>query len=173
MAAAEAPAVVPELAEGAAPEIGVHELTKLLDAGETTLIVDLTRSLDFRDGHIPGSVWAIRSRLDAIAPALAKADHVVLTSPDGSFARLAVAEAAALTPGEVRVLSGGNAAWHAFGRPLMKDRRNPPDAACLDVYLRPYDRNDGVEEAMQAYLTWEIALAEEIVRDGTIRFGAA
>jgi len=28
-----------------------------------------------------------------------------------------------------------------------------------------------VEEAMQAYLTWEIALVDEIARDGTIRFG--
>jgi hypothetical protein len=55
----------------------------------------------------------------------------------------------------------------------MKDRTNPPDAACLDVYLRPYDRNEGVEEAMHAYLSWEIALVNEIERDGTVRFGIA
>jgi rhodanese-related sulfurtransferase len=165
-----APATVPELAVPV-PEIGVHDLMRLLDTGENTLIVDLARSLDFREGHIPGAVWAIRSRLDAIGDALAAADHVVLTSSDGTLAHLAVPEAAALTRGTVRVLQGGSAAWHAFGRPLVKDRRNPPDAACLDVYLRPYDRNDGVAAAMQAYLTWEIALVDEIARDGTIRFG--
>ena len=35
----------------------------------------------------------------------------------------------------------------------------------------PYDRNAGVEEAMQAYLSWEIDLVHEIERDGTVRFG--
>jgi rhodanese-related sulfurtransferase len=163
---------IPEIA-APAPGIGVLDLLGLLDAGARTLIVDLARSLDFRAGHIPGAVWAIRSRLGAIADALAQADHVVLTSPDGSFARLAVAEAAGLTNGSVRVLEGGTAAWHAFGRPLVKDRRDPPDAACVDVYLRPYDRNDGVEAAMQDYLSWEIALVEEIARDGSVRFGHA
>jgi rhodanese-related sulfurtransferase len=163
---------IPEIAAPASG-IGVLDLLGLLDAGARTLIVDLARSLDFRAGHIPGAVWAIRSRLGAIADALAQADHVVLTSPDGTFARLAVAEAAGLTNGSVRVLEGGTAAWHAFGRPLVKDRRDPPDAACVDVYLRPYDRNDGVEAAMQDYLSWEIALVEEIARDGSVRFGHA
>jgi hypothetical protein len=37
--------------------------------------------------------------------------------------------------------------------------------------LRAYDRNSGVEEAMNAYLTWEIDLVNEIQRDGTIAFG--
>jgi rhodanese-related sulfurtransferase len=154
-----------------APEIGILALLALLDSGASIVIVDLARSLDFREGHIPGAIWAIRTRLEAVADALGNADHVVLTSPDGIFARLAVAEAASLTKAEVRVLEGGTAAWHAYGRPLVKDRQNPPDAACLDVYLRPYDRNSGVEEAMHAYLSWEIALVDQIARDGTVRFG--
>jgi hypothetical protein len=47
----------------------------------------------------------------------------------------------------------------------------PPDEACIDSHLRPYDRNSGVEEAMHAYLSWEIDLVNEITRDGTVRFG--
>jgi rhodanese-related sulfurtransferase len=163
---------IPELA-GRVPKITVLDLQNLLDTGERTVIVDLARSLDFREGHIPGAIWAIRTRLDVVADALAAADHVVLTSPDGVLARLALTEATSLSKGKVRVLEGGTAAWHEFGRPLVKDRTNPPDAACLDVYLRPYDRNEGVEEAMHAYLSWEIALVDEIARDGTVRFGIA
>jgi rhodanese-related sulfurtransferase len=165
----------PSIPEPADPvrEISVLDLQNLLDTGERTVIVDLARSLDFREGHIPGAVWAIRTRLGAIADALAAADHVVLTSADGALARLAAEEAAALTKADVRVLEGGTAGWHAFGRPLVKDRTNPPDAACLDVYLRPYDRNENVEEAMAAYLSWEIALVDEIARDGSVRFGIA
>jgi 3-mercaptopyruvate sulfurtransferase SseA len=135
------------------------------------VIVDLARSLNFRQDHIPGAVWAVRTRLNAIAAILGGADHVVLTSPDGATARLAAAEAAGLTKAPVRVLEGGTRAWHAFGRPLVKDPANPPDEACVDAYLRPYDRNSGVEEAMHAYLSWEIALVGEIAREGTVRFG--
>ena len=41
----------------------------------------------------------------------------------------------------------------------------------MDAYLRPYDRNSGVEAAMQAYLSWEIDLMHEIERDGSAAFG--
>ena len=59
----------------------------------------------------------------------------------------------------------------SLGGPLVKDRTTPPDAACIDFYLRPYDRNSGIEDAMKAYLSWEIDLVHDIVRDGTVHFG--
>jgi rhodanese-related sulfurtransferase len=170
-------APVPELALPVS-RIDVTGLVALFDRGEGTVVVDLARSVDFRDGHIPGALWGVRSRLEVLRPQLAGASYVVLTSPDGVLARLAVDEVKALTAGagargqpEVLVLDGGTEAWHAFGRPLVKDRMNPPDDACIDAYLRPYDRNSGVEEAMNGYLTWEIELVRQIERDDTVRFG--
>ncbi len=154
--------------------IEVLGLTEALDAGRPTVVVDLARSLTYRDGHIPGALWGVRGRLGLLRGALAEAALVVATSPDGAAASWAAPELAALAPAaEVRVLRGGTAAWHAFGRPLVKDRANPPDAACIDAALRPYDRNSGVEAAMRAYLSWEIDLVHAIVRDGTVHFGAA
>jgi len=167
-----APLPVPELA-GNVLTVDVTALLHLLDSGEGTVVIDLARSLDYRDGHIPGALWGVRTRLAPLKPQIAAARHVVLTSPDGMLARLAVQEVKELTNGEVRVLDGGTDAWHAFGRPLVKDRTTPPDEACIDFYLRPYDRNTGVEEAMNAYLSWEIDLVHEIKRDGTVRFGVA
>ncbi len=161
---------VPELA-AKVPTIDVSGLVALLDSGDGTAVIDLARSIDFRDGHIPGAVWGVRTRLAALKPQLAGAKHVVITSPDGIAARLAVGEVKGLCDAEVRVLEGGTDAWHAFGRPLVKDRSTPPDEACIDSYLRAYDRNSGVEEAMQAYLTWEIELANQIRRDDTVAFG--
>jgi rhodanese-related sulfurtransferase len=170
-ATGRARATVPEL-EAPAPTIDVTGLVSLLDSGKGTIVVDLARSIDFREGHIPGALWGVRTRLAALAPQLAGAKHVVITSPDGMIARLAVAEVKALAGGaDVHVLDGGTDAWHAFGRPLVKDRMTPPDDACIDSYLRAYDRNSGVEEAMQAYLTWEIELANQIGRDKTVSFG--
>ncbi|MCW3475889.1 rhodanese-like domain-containing protein [Limobrevibacterium gyesilva] len=142
-----------------------------LAATTDAVVVDLGRSIDFRDGHIPGAHWAIRTRLDTLRQTLAVARLVVLTSPDGTLARLAAAEAKALTHAPVRVLEGGTAAWVRAAQRLEKDRTNPPDEACVDFYLRPYDRNSGIEQAMQAYLSWEIDLVHEIVRDGTVAFG--
>lgn len=161
-----APAAAP-----AVPMIGVPDLARLLDSGDDTLVVDLARSIDFREGHIPGAAWAVRTRLDRLASKLAAAKHVVLTCPDGTLAALALDEARGLTKGEVRVMEGGTASWKAAGRPLTRDKTDPADEDCIDFYLRAYDRNSGVEEAMKAYLTWEIGLVDDIVRDGTVNFG--
>jgi 3-mercaptopyruvate sulfurtransferase SseA len=153
--------------------IDVTGLVALLDSGDGTAVIDLARSIDFREGHIPGALWGVRTRLAALAPQLADAKHTVITSPDGVLARLAVDEVKAIVDTDVRILDGGTDAWHAFGRPLVKDRTTPPDEACIDANLRAYDRNSGVEAAMQAYLTWEIELADQIRRDDTVAFGVA
>jgi rhodanese-related sulfurtransferase len=163
-------APVPELQQSVA-SIDVTGFVALLDRGEGTVVIDLARSVDFRDGHIPGALWGVRSRLNALESQLSGATYVVLTSPDGAAARLAVDEVKGLVTAAVLALEGGTDAWHAFGRPLVKDRTNPPDEACIDAYLRPYDRNSGVEDAMNAYLTWEIELVHQIERDATIAFG--
>ena len=153
-----------------------HALPDRITAAElattAALVIDLARSLTFREGHIPGAVWGIRTRLHQLRDRIAAAPLVVLTSPDGVLADLAVAEARAITPARVATLAGGTAAWRAAGLGLAQDRHVPPDDACADAYLRPYDRNTGIEAAMQAYLAWEIDLVREIERDGTVRFGA-
>ncbi|MBV9736223.1 MAG: thiosulfate sulfurtransferase [Acidisphaera sp.] len=162
-----APVPVPELAEPA----DWIEPAALADQPDGAVVIDLARSVEFRDGHIPGALWGIRTRLEALRLALAGASRVVLTSPDAVLARLAVAEVRALAGAPVRVLRGGTTAWAREGGPLAQDRTDPPDLACADVYLRPYDRNSGVEAAMRAYLSWEIDLLHDVARDGSVRFG--
>ena len=138
-----------------------------------TVLIDLARSIDFRAGHIPHAIWGVRSRLAPLVAKLASARRIVLTSPDGALARFAFDEVRAMTKAEVLVLDGGTAGWRAAGHPVQANRADPPDDACIDFYLRAYDRNSGVEEAMNAYLSWEIDLVNEIKRDGTVAFGVA
>lgn len=135
------------------------------------LVIDVQQSVRFRDGHIPGAVWGVRTRLDLLKHRMDLATMVVLTSPDGTQAARAVEEVRALTRSPVGVLLGGTASWCDAGLALESDRRTPQDDACVDFYLRPYDRNDGIEAAMEAYLSWEIDLAGEIKKDGTVHFG--
>ena len=102
---------------------------------------------------------------------LPAARHVVVTSPDGMLARLAVPEVEGLTDAAVHVLDGGTDGVARIRQATVRDKTTPPDEACIDFYLRPYDRNFGIEEAMNAYLSWEIDLVHEIERDGTVAFG--
>jgi rhodanese-related sulfurtransferase len=151
--------------------ISAPELAARLGVGEAA-VVDLARSLAFRAGHIPGAVWGVRTRLDQVAPRLPADRLAVLAAPDPDLAALGAAELARLHPAPVAVLEGGTAAWEAAGFLLAADRTDPPDEACIDAYLRPYDRNTGVEEAMRAYLAWEIDLVRAVERDGDAPFGA-
>jgi rhodanese-related sulfurtransferase len=152
----------PEIPE--APEVEAlspEELAAAMAAGSAR-VVELSRSIVFREGHIPGAVWGVRGRLGHLPPG-----PWVVAAPDDRLAALAAAEL-----GSQRILAGGAAAWRDAGLPLDANRLDPPDEACVDWYLRPYDRNSGVEEAMRAYLAWEVELMQEVERDGDARFGA-
>lgn len=161
----------PEAAAVRAPQVSAAELAALAGEGAAQ-VVDLARSIDFRDGHIPGALWGIRTRLARLAGRLAGDRQVVVAAPEEAQARLAAAELRDLVKAPVKILTGGTAAWKAAGFPLAADRRDPPDAECADFYLRPYDRNEGVEAAMREYLSWEIDLVNEVAKDGDAPFGA-
>ena len=152
------------------PAPALPEATMTADP-DGALVLDLARSIEFRAGHIPGAVWGVRTRLAALGDRLRAAARVVITAPDERLARLAVPEVQVLTDAPLQVLAGGTAAWVAAGGVPAADRTDPPDEACIDFYLRPYDRNSGVAEAMRAYLSWEVDLVRQIERDGTVVFG--
>ena len=101
-----------------APMISVDDLAGVI-GNEPTVVVDLATSLDHRDkGHIPGALWAVRSRLDE-AEAYVSASgvvpaSVVLASFDDDLSRCAHADAVAVWPdADVRALAGGTRAWAA------------------------------------------------------------
>jgi rhodanese-related sulfurtransferase len=133
-------------------------------------VIDLSTSAHYRRGHIPGAWFAIRSRLDRAFPRIAPQDEVILTSEDGLLAGLGVAEAQALTSRPVRWLKGGMAAWRAAGLPLSTEVRMADEA--VDLWLKPYERANDHEAAMNAYLSWEVDLLDRIKRDGTTNFRA-
>ena len=140
------------------------------------VVVDLATSLDHRRrGHIAGAWWAIRSRLSSgaqlIEATVGSVATVVLTSEDGRLARLAVPEATAAWPtSAVSVLDGGTAAWRTADQPIEFGIPRPT-TTIDDVWYKPYDHDDGVpEKHMRAYLTWEVALVEQLARDPMIAF---
>jgi len=156
---------------GATPKqsaINAAALHDLLMKSEVTLI-DLSLSARYREAHLRGAWFAIRSRLARAFDAIKPSGTIVLTSEDGVLAGLAVAEARALTTAPVRWLAGGNAAWRAAGFPLTAEGPRLADEP-VDAWLKPYERAAGVKEAMAEYLAWETDLLPRIARDGTARF---
>jgi len=152
---------------GAAPADAAIDPSKVLEVDDVT-VIDLSTSPHYRRGHIPGAWFAIRGRLDRALPKIPLRPTIVLTSEDGVLAGLAVEEARALTGNAVHWLKGGNAAWAGAGFPLAADSKMADEP--LDVWLKPYERPNDNEAAMNAYLSWEVDLLERIERDGTTHF---
>jgi 3-mercaptopyruvate sulfurtransferase SseA len=149
-------------------EIDAATLRKSLTAGDVT-VVDFATSIQYRDAHVPGAWFAVRSRLRDALGQIGPVQRFVFTSPDGNLARLAALDAAGLTDAPVSVLTGGTDAWQAVGFPL--ERGNTRLAAATDdVYYKPYDRQAQIEQAMQDYLDWEVALVEQVKREDYLTF---
>jgi rhodanese-related sulfurtransferase len=152
---------------GTAPADAAIEFSDVL-ATDNVNVIDLSRSPNYRRGHIPGAWFAIRGRLAQALPKIPLRSMIVLTCEDGVLAGLAVEEARALTKLPVRWLKGGNAAWAAAGFPLATDAKMADEP--IDVWLKPYERPGDPKAAMNEYLSWEIDLLARIARDGTTNF---
>ena len=137
-------------------------------ATDNVTVIDLSTSPHYRRGHIPGAWFAIRSRLDRALAKIAPKGTVILTSEDGVLASLAVDDAQFMTESQVFWLKGGNAAWASAGFPLSTTEKMADEP--LDVWLKPYERPNDNEAAMNAYLSWEVDLLERIKLDGTTHF---
>jgi rhodanese-related sulfurtransferase len=156
------------LNEAGVQTINARELHSRMQAGGIS-ILDVDWSRDYRDGHIPGAWYGIRARLDAIVPQLPPSDTFVLTSSDGLLAKFAAADATAIAGKPALALEGGTQAWRQAGLPLEQGATRmatQPD----DVRLRAREQSGGMEEAMRAYLSWEIDLAEQMAADDDQRF---
>jgi rhodanese-related sulfurtransferase len=161
----------PPILGSAAPaelRIDCAGLAALLARNDAT-VVDLSLSRDYRRAHIPGSWFAIRSRLASALAKIPLRGTLVLTSEDGLLAGLAAPEACALANRAVRFLDGGNAAWQAAGHLLTADDPRMADEA-VDMWLKPYERPNDTTKAMSEYLSWEVDLVARIERDGTTNF---
>ena len=157
------PYVPPALGLGDATSIDVEGLAARADA----VVADLDWSRSYYDGHIPGAWYAIRSRLTDDFDRLPQAEPIVFTSGDGVLARLAAAEWAGRKP--VFALEGGTQAWAASGRSLETGATRMASAA-EDMRLRAREMPGKVEDAMNAYLSWEIELVNQMATDDDQRF---
>ena len=143
------------------------ELSSAINAG-SALVVDVDHSMHYRDAHLPGAVWSIRSRIDLLdVPA---GVQVVLYSEHETRARLAAIDLSEVIDNSVAILRGGREAWEAAGLPMEGSPDTPPDEDCIDYLFWVSRRHMGSDEAALAYLEWEENLPAQIEADGDARF---
>ncbi len=148
----------------AATGIEPAALNTLLATGKT-VVVDLDYSRPYREGHIPGAWYAMRTELKDALSKLPAHDTLVFTSPDGALARLAATDAG----GTAMALNGGTQAWQAAGLPLETGDAHMASAPA-DIRLKAREQGRDVEEAMREYLAWEIELVNQMAVDEDQRF---
>ncbi len=146
------------------------ELKAMLASDDGISVVDLASSVEYKNRHVPGAWWGVRSRLASDLSLIPPMDSFVLTSTDGTLAHLSVKEVETCRPvAIVRVLKGGTSAWIAAGLPISEGMERPISETD-DVWYKPYEQTDAPYEAMRDYLTWEVALLEKLERDGDAKF---
>ena len=139
----------------ALPLISAQQLQQRAAAGEVA-VVDVRPGMQYREAHIPGSLWSIRPRL---AQALqGEKRPVVLVADEAAVAQWAALELS----GEVLLLDGGLAAWKQAGLPLQASEDVPSKPQCIDYLFFVHDRHDGNKEAARQYLAWETGLVAQL-----------
>jgi rhodanese-related sulfurtransferase len=153
-------------------KISPATLNDWLHAPEETMVLDLSSSAEYRQAHVPGAWFVLRSSLARDSRRIPGAKRYVLTCQSGILAAFAAPELAAVlsaSGAEAAVLEGGTPAWCAAGYPsesgLTRLASEP-----IDRYRRPYEGTDNPREAMQGYLDWEAGLVEQLARDSTHHF---
>ena len=145
-----------ELAKPAVRLIDGTELSKLIGAG-SSLVLDVSTSLEYESAHVPGAKWISRGWIDLKIPELFpdRARRIVLTCADGWQSIFAARQLARVGFGDVLVLNTGVRGWTATGFATaagLDDCLVKPN----DVVLSPSIR--GSKEDMLNYLNWELTL---------------
>jgi rhodanese-related sulfurtransferase len=148
--------------------VGTQELKVLLDRGEAE-VADLDTSLAYREGHIPGAWHVVRSRFAENLRVIPRNKRLVLTSRDGTLARVAAEDARGAAGYDVAILDGGTSAWIAAGLPLESGAERMTGPAD-DVRYRALEQSANIEGAIREYLEWEVNLLRAVESDPDFNF---
>lgn len=133
---------------------------------EGTLVIDVGDSRRYRAQHLRKAVWTVRSRLKSSLADVPLTTPLLFTCTDGRLSGLAAADARELGY-EATHLQGGTQSV-----PASELTKEAPRYLTMvdDVWYRPYDREEGVEDAMREYLSWETGLLDKVTADTTVPF---
>lgn len=150
--------------------LSVSELRSLLEGSEGTTVLDVASSAYYKQNHIPGAWWGIRSRLPVDISRLPDVRTLIITSENGALAHLAARDLKESGfKAKVMVLEGGTAAWAASGGATEAGMEHAISEE-EDAWYMPYMHPDALDHLKREYFEWEYGLVEQVKRDGTAKF---
>jgi len=149
--------------------IDAHDLQSQL-GDSNVIVVDLSSSRAYTQAHIPGAWFALRTYLAQALEVLPSAPTLVFSCATGALAQLAAQDLQSSAKfARVRALAGGNIAWRDAGFAFESGAQHmasKPD----DIRLKAREMGTNIEDAMRAYLAWEIELVNQMAIDDEQRF---
>jgi rhodanese-related sulfurtransferase len=139
--------------------IDLDTLKSRVESGAT--VVDVSRGMSYREGHIEGAIWATRARLDQLG--IDDPTDIVLVGQSASLVAGAMNEFRALTgkiPENVSV--SGHDDWQLVGINVVETPDSPSEEDCIDYLFFVHDRHDGNLDAARRYLEWETGLLDQL-----------
>lgn len=136
----------------------LKEMKRYVDSGAS--ILDASKGLDYRSGHIEGATWVTRARLDQSA--IADAQTFVLTGRCPIRLACLATEFETLTGQAPRIAQGCPETWRAAGFNIVQTPAIPSDPDCIDHLFFVHDRHDGNLDAARRYLEWETGLIDQL-----------
>lgn len=156
----------------ASDRAGSIDVAALVALAQEVTVIDLSSSKQYKQGHIDGAWFALRTTLADALTQVPAAKTLCFTSADGELGALASADVAQLEAQlfeRVVYLDGGNAAWRAAGEAMVSEPALMASSAD-DIRLKAREMGIDIEAAMRAYLAWEIELVNQMETDTEQRF---
>ncbi|UQG62767.1 hypothetical protein MIH18_22835 (plasmid) [Marinobacter sp. M3C] len=126
-----------------------------------TFCLDARPSMQYREGHLPGSCWANRSLFNEQITGTDYQQFVVIIADMERAACLTV-ELKAQGFKNIGWLASTLVDWQSKDITLERTPNRPNDTSCIDYLFFVHDRHDGNLEASRRYLAWETGLLAQL-----------
>ena len=124
------------------------------------ILVDASRSQDYRSGHARGSIWITRSRVTNLDCRLN--DTIIVTGQEKSLILGVVRDFLEFGFTNMFWFEGSPEIWSRAGFEIEQTPDCPTDQECIDFLFFVHDRHDGNMDAARRYLEWETGLLAQL-----------
>lgn len=140
-------------------QISIVDLKDKIQAGFR--ILDASKGLEYRAGHIDGADWVTRARVTK--DTIDDPQKLVVVGQSSTLVSGVVTEIITQTgsvPAGIHV--GTPDAWRSAGLNIVATPDIPSETDCIDHLFFVHDRHDGNLEAARRYLEWETGLLDQL-----------
>ena len=126
-------------------------------------LLDASKGMDYRAGHIAGAAWANRAHLHRNRPDLT--GPIAIVGRDAALINGVHQELISQGYTQIKTVVSGPQDWRAAGLEIVQTPNCPTEADCIDHLFFVHDRHDGNLDAARRYLEWETGLLAQLDAD--------